>query len=170
MKILVVDDLAHQRATAEVQLGQDHELTVSSTMQEALKLIKDNQYDAVLTDLMMPAERDGGSNEYEKLNIGQPVPYGLVIALAAAEKGITKIAIVSNGQTTDGNHHNGPMLNAMDALENKTVKLAVGELRMFAGYASPHLDKASPYIVAGFEKYPYRLKDWQTVLGKFADA
>ena len=66
-------------------------------------------YEAVLIDLMMPMSRQTlGPGHYRH---GEQVPYGLILALRAAERGAKFVAVV-----TDTNHHQGAMSAALDQL------------------------------------------------------
>lgn len=115
-------------------------------------------FDAVLTDQMMPSELDCGGHK------GSPTPFGMVIAMYAIMNTSTKfVAIVSNGQSEDGNHHNHPVLAAMDYVAGGNVETSDGKkLMIFAGYECPHMSKeALPDL-----ENPYEIKDWATVLSK----
>lgn len=108
MKILVIDDVKRQRDAAVKQLG-DHDITVVETIKEARELLKNQIFEVVLTDLMLPAENDGIGGDGENF-LDQQIPYGFVIALAALQKG-SRVAIV-----TLVNHHLHPVFWAMDSI------------------------------------------------------
>jgi CheY-like chemotaxis protein len=67
------------------------------------------EFDVVLTDLMMPmSRRTLAPGVYIP---GEQVPYGFIIALRAANRGVKYVAVV-----TDTNHHQGAMSAALDHL------------------------------------------------------
>ncbi len=114
--------------------------------------------DVVLTDLMMPAERGGLSDKGFPF-VGKPVPYGFAVALHALKAGVERVAIVSNGQADDGNHHNHPILYACDQIEGVIVE---NRLSAFVGYRCPHMSEEKlPNTTS-----PSRIKDWAEVLNR----
>jgi len=100
MKILVVDDVKNEQEGAVDQLGSRHELTVVDNYHAGMNAIHSQEWDAVLTDMMMPS-REGLQ------------PYGFVLAAMAQARGIP-VAIVSAG-----NHHDHPMLFAAEDIGGK---------------------------------------------------
>lgn len=109
-KILVVDDLATNLNNAKVQFqNKNVELTCCPLFSVAADLLKSNEYDILLTDLMLPGESHGISDTNPE--IGVEVPYGLVLSILAKKIGVSHVAIL-----TDINHHSGPIANAMDTL------------------------------------------------------
>ena len=119
------------------------------------------EFDAVMTDLMMPGEK-GGLSQKAEIYTGEPTPYGFAIALLALKAGIPHIAIVSNGQADDGNHHNHPILMACDALEGTIIE---GQLTASVGYNCPHMNEEK---LPDVDK-PYHIKDWATVLKRIIE-
>jgi hypothetical protein len=108
MRILVVDDSLRHLEAARQSLA-DHELTlVDSYTAAQILLQKGAPFDAVLSDLMMPAEPQTLGPEGLKF-LGHQIPIGFVVALLAARVGVKRIAVV-----TDANHHNHPMSAALD--------------------------------------------------------
>lgn len=67
-------------------------------------------WDAVLSDLLMPASRESMGNDGMKF-IGQEMPVGLVLALLAAKNGAKYVAVV-----TATNHHDHPASAMLDRL------------------------------------------------------
>jgi DNA-binding NarL/FixJ family response regulator len=65
-------------------------------------------FDAVLTDLLVPASRKAQGPE-GKIFVGQEMPLGSIIALRALAAGVTMVAVV-----TYMNHHNHPASAALD--------------------------------------------------------
>lgn len=152
MKILVVDDQLRQREHA-VKSFPTHEVIVVEKWKEGRDLIRQGGWDIILTDLSMPAERDGqvgtGMNY-----IGKPMPYGFVLALIALKENIPKIAIVSNGYD-DANNHSHPIFYAVDSAGGMIIP---GRLWIFTGYDCPHME-AMPGI-----KNPKEIKNWAAVV------
>lgn len=148
LKILVVDDKKEHLEEAIEKLNE-HDVTTASSYDVAegylagsLSFIYpcsrwDNvgrdenggfikqEFDAVLTDLFLPASTRGVFPEILKLE--EEIPYGLVLAMLAMRLDIP-VAIVSR----DG-HHSHPILWAMDTLStqecgfgDRKIKFAFG--------------------------------------------
>jgi len=110
VKILVLDDKEENRAKArELFQGKNVDLTCVDCFSTATTLLNKITYDIVLTDLMLPGEKNGINKDNPQ--IGQETPYGLVLAIMAKNLGIDNVAILS-----DINHHSGPIPWAMDKL------------------------------------------------------
>ena len=138
-KILVVDDNFGNLAAAEEQLGADYYLTTVPTFEEAQKLLKEDEWDVVMTDVMMPGEKDGQGKGLKL--VGEMMPIGLVVALLALQKGVPEIFILS-----DTNHHDHPVAWAMDSI------VGPGPINGFTGYKCPMNDDGT--------------KNWQKALAK----
>lgn len=125
MKILVIEDSArHQESARQTLVG--HDVTIVGSFDEALGatakyydyankkckavLTKENGFDAVLIDLMMPVS-NSPTLIREPYKPDDQAPYGMILALLAAERGAKYVAVV-----TDTNHHDSPMSNAFDQL------------------------------------------------------
>lgn len=167
MKILVIDDCPFQREAAQ-KLLTDHEVTVSSGWHNTIHLLHDGEkenpegFDVVLTDLLMPGEPHEINRECD--DIGKPVPYGFNIAFLALRCGVPNVAIVSNGQDMESNHHQHPILRACDTLFGKIIP----GLWFFSGCHCPYL---SPEEVTrmGLAYKPYgerdgTIKNWGMIL------
>ncbi len=110
IKILVVDDKVLNLNNAKEQFkNKNVELTCCPLFSVAADLLKRNNYDILLTDLMLPGESNGISDTNPE--IGVEVPYGLVLSILAKKIGVSHVAIL-----TDVSHHSGPIANAMDTL------------------------------------------------------
>jgi len=164
MHILIIDDTPAQLDIAK-QLLNNHEVVVASGWIEAKKLLTSdseeyydnpNAFDVVLTDLMMPGEKEGLGNDND---VGKLVPYGFNVAMLALRCGVKKVAVVSNGQGDDGNHHQHPVLWACDDLNGFNFE---GRLMFFTGYDCPHMS-TDREEVKGIDS-PYYLKDWGKVI------
>ncbi|MCF7815804.1 MAG: hypothetical protein K9M10_02705 [Candidatus Pacebacteria bacterium] len=120
LNILVIEDnVAHQQAAQE-QLSE-HNLTIVGSFPEALRILGsysfvrigkegytyEGNFDVVLTDMEMPVCRLDNLDRSVVKDIS--APYGLVLALRAAQVGVKYVAMI-----TDTNHHQGAMSNALD--------------------------------------------------------
>src|SRR5680860_1517299 len=117
INILVVDDKQGNLFAARNQFaGKNVNLLCCSLFSVAVKFLRERKFDILLTDLMIPGEVEGISDNNPE--IGKEVPYGLVLAIMAKNIGIKNVAILS-----DISHHAGPIAWAMDNLmgENNFV-------------------------------------------------
>ena len=113
MKILIIEDTAKERDAALEQLQGKNELTFACSFAEARNVLSERQqFDVVLTDLMMPFTQDPDRWGYK-----EPLqPYGLALALVALGIGIKRVAVVSMA-----NHHDHLLLTAIDLLSGHPV-------------------------------------------------
>ena len=150
LNILVVDDESNHRRSAEALLN-GHNLIVVGSYDDAKELLTPKvdydlahklkeqglstseayekattrpNFDAVLTDLMMPASRSAQGSEGMSL-VGKQMPVGTFLILLALAAGVKNVAMV-----TDMNHHNHPASAALDPINRTVIK--VGETRIFA--------------------------------------
>jgi CheY-like chemotaxis protein len=154
LRVLVVDDSRAHLAAAVEQLSADHEVTTTDSYEEALEKIRAETYDAVLSDLMMPAEPHALGTEGLK-HLGHPVAIGFVVALCAARAGVQMVAVI-----TDANHHNHPMSAALDFL---------GPANWHHGGTPPFQVNGARVIVAHAPLLLDGRKDWKTALAALAD-
>lgn len=109
-KILVIDDNQSNLNSAKNQFkNKNVELICCPLYSVAVDFIKTEKFDIVLTDLMLPGEPEGISST--NLEIGEEVPYGLVLSILAKNYGVKNVAIMTNIS-----HHSGPIAWAMDQL------------------------------------------------------
>lgn len=160
MRILVIDDMPMQREHA-VNVLSRHEVVTADGWGNGKNAIEKGNWDMVLTDLSMPGDWEGLSTEATKYAF-QPTPYGFPLALLALKVGVPRVAIVSNGQGDDGNHHNHPIFWASDCLYGQIIP---GRLWAFTGYKCPHMTKES---LPEVEK-PHLIKDWVAVVEMISD-
>lgn len=106
LRILVIEDTHKHRVSARAGLA-GHKLTVVTGYVEAMKILSNEKFEVVLTDLQMPMSSRTLSNEAFK--IGQLVPYGIMLMIEAAHRGAKHVAVV-----TDLNHHADWMSAAFD--------------------------------------------------------
>ncbi|MEI6316260.1 MAG: response regulator [bacterium] len=110
--ILVVDDTRANLDAAEKQFnGKNVILTCCPMYSMAVGLLKTRKFDILLTDLMMPGEKEGVGPTAE---IGKDTPYGLILSILAKNTGVPHVAIL-----TDISHHASPIAWAMDSLLGK---------------------------------------------------
>jgi CheY-like chemotaxis protein len=121
MKILIVEDKPEQQKRA-LEATEGHDTIVVKNYEEAIPLLHGRwvpdetprgchwvkeEFDVVLTDLMLPAT--GYEMSYPERFIGQEMPFGAMVVLLALKSGVRKIGLI-----TDINHHNHPMSAALD--------------------------------------------------------
>lgn len=132
MRILVFDDNPVHRAAAISQLS-GHEVVVVETYDQAEEMLKKEvwsgepnpkcqQFDVVMTDLMVPPSDQNLSNMAKEVHMGKGMPLGTFIAIRAMSVGVKKVAIV-----TDANHHEHPASAALDDLEG----FAAGDIKLY---------------------------------------
>lgn len=109
-RVLVIEDSARHVEAAKKQLSADFNLTVVANYQQALTAVQ-QPYDAVLTDLMLPASSETLGTEAIAKFAGQEMPLGFVLVFLAAAAGTKRIGVV-----TDLNHHAHPVSAALDWL------------------------------------------------------
>jgi len=96
-KILVIEDTKkHQESAHQLLVG--HHLVVVSGFEEAMKILSQEKFEVVLSDLKLPMSPNTLSSE--AFELGKLVDYGLLIALEAARCGAKYVAVA-----TDLNHH-----------------------------------------------------------------
>ena len=185
MKVLVIDDAQWNQDSAHQTLA-DHEVTVVSTVEDAFRIFHSGEkdFDAVLTDLWMPApakEWDAGCNrifggnpyhpEDDEHAQGDQIPAGLAFALAAAKGGAAHIAIL-----TDSDHHRDRLVALLDMIghcgrvssrevryfpmRNQCVRRSSGEVLK--------CDEAWELVHADPKEYGY-VKNWGKLLQEITD-
>lgn len=105
-KVLLIDDKMENREAGKVQLSNVCDLMVVSTFKGAVEMMENINFDAVLTDVMLPGESEGVGR-----GIGDDTPYGLTIALMALSRNIP-VRLVS-----DLSHHSSPIAWSLDQLK-----------------------------------------------------
>lgn len=90
---------------------KEHEVTVADNWPEARKLLKKGNFEAVLSDLMLPATHDMLSDEAKRqYRVGTLMPLGFIVALhACLVPGVKYVAVI-----TDSNHHSDPVSAGLD--------------------------------------------------------
>lgn len=162
MKILVIDDNQAHLDAAKEQLGNDHELTLASSFDEAETILNHGDhwyqdgppnFDVVLTDMMLPASKNGVSKEVEH----PEQPYGLVFLLNAIRRGVKMIGLV-----TDGSHHTSPIHWALDMIgydcksDKKNVRI-LGNTKFWCHWSC-------------LKEPEYEVKDWAKALNELMAA
>lgn len=119
--ILVVDDNHNNLTAAREQFAEQNLLITTNSYLSALKLISEFRFDVVMTDLMMPAERENQSPESIKKHVGQEMPMGCFVAAKALAIRAPSICVVS-----DTGHHAHPAGHVAEML-------AAGPISWFCG-------------------------------------
>lgn len=118
LDILVIEDTQSHQESAREQFKK-HNLALAKNYLEGRKLIESNDYNVVLTDLMMPyGGRETMGPEGMKY-IFDLSPFGFPLALLAAKRGVHYIAVV-----TDISHHSHPLSAAIDSITEVRYKIS----------------------------------------------
>lgn len=141
MKILVIDDTLKHQKSALLQLT-DYDLTVANGYDEAVKLLREESFDAVLTDMEMPISMN---KTLSTCVLGKLVPYGLLIEKEAVLCNVKHVAIV-----TDLSHHLDPFACAFDHLSQHSFIVGNSTVKYMH---APMIDCEGEYV-----------KDWATAL------
>ena len=118
MKILLVDDSRkHREAGATDLTALGHEVVVLGNYADVAKVVREQQFDVALLDLLMPSEPMmlGGEG---LSHLGEPFAVGYPLAVYLAVKGVPLVAVA-----TDANHHNHPASAFMDWLSGESVSI-----------------------------------------------
>ncbi len=111
MRILVIDDMAQNLASAMMTL-KGHEVTTVDSIELAMKILEKDElpFDAVLTDLFLPRGNFRGCMNTSKYWVKPEtlIPAGLVFALHTSNRGIRTVIC------TDGDHHNEWICTLLD--------------------------------------------------------
>ncbi len=118
MKILLVDDSRKHRDAGVADLSAlGHEVTVLKSYSDVAEVVRTQQFDVALIDLLMPSEpMTLGTEGLEHL--GESFSVGYPLAVFLATKGVKLVAVA-----TDTNHHNHPASAMMDWLSGKVVNM-----------------------------------------------
>lgn len=134
MKILVIDDSSIHQAAAKKQLGEEHDLTVVGSYDEAQTLLGykscDNrsdkhEFEVVLCDLLMPPSDQMLAHGWKQ----EEMPVGIFLALLAAKNGAKYVAVF-----TDSDHHSHPASACFDAFNQRgccSTAFAVAGAKLF---------------------------------------
>jgi len=98
-------------STPKDKWGEEYE-KYRNARQQVEEELRPKQFDAVLSDLIMPASREPLSPDGLKF-AGQLMPVGFALALLAAKNGAKYVAVV-----TATNHHNHPASAMLDRLSS----------------------------------------------------
>lgn len=141
LRILVADDKTANLQGALDLLGGQHFVTLANGYGEGRRLIRDCEYDVVLSDCQMPFGSDTNTafSAYASL-VGQTVPCGTYLMFPATKKG-AKFAIV-----TDGNHHQDWTSAIFDDLHEPQV--INGQPVLLINYLGKQWDKALEALLA----------------------
>lgn len=120
-RVLVIDDTPANIQSAFETIPESYDLVTATGYDEAMKILAEQPFDWVLTDLHMPMSSRTLSDEAFKL--GELIPYGLLLVVEFLRQGIHNVAVV-----TDLNHHQDPFSAAFDHFTGK--KILAGETRI----------------------------------------
>lgn len=146
-KVLIVDDTQMHIEAAKKQFAGNGEygIMMASSFEEASQLIGKEHFDIAMTDVMMPAPKDGLGREEAKKYSGESMPMGLLVALLALSNDVEKVFLVS-----DMNHHAHPVAWALDAFpiwgENKVTvssKMTLVEKGSYERVVVPELSRST---------------------------
>lgn len=115
MKILIIEDTPKHQESARKQF-RDENLELAQHYQEGLTAIlasKEQLYDAVLTDLLMPKGGFETMGPDGMKYVFDLLPYGFPLVLLAAKYGAKYVGLV-----TDVNHHDHPLSAAIDPISS----------------------------------------------------
>ena len=117
MRILLVDDNPkHRRAGVRQLTVLGHEVVALCDYGEARQRAEEEDFDAALLDLLMPAEPTTLGTEACKEHLGREIAIGFPMALELSRHGIIRIAVA-----TDTNHHNHPMSAVVDWFSSEAL-------------------------------------------------
>lgn len=171
MKILVIDDKPTQIAAAKAQL-EGHELVTTDSADKALVLLGEEEgdrtrecdFDVVLTDLMMPAPRQGLGNqamqEYVWSETPPLIPAGIFFALMAAKNGVKYVGLL-----TDTNHHNHPASALLDAFLGGPMSIDGAKVVMTNSHFFLETQKAE----GSDPQHPSQIKRWDKLLTRLLE-
>lgn len=117
-RVLVIDDTLKHIQAAYDQLGATCRLTTATTYLQGLEHVKKGSFDAVLTDVMMPASSMTLSANAVRMHAGQSTVVDRTLWLLAAKRGVKRIGVV-----TDANHHSHPASADIDNLEGHVFRV-----------------------------------------------
>lgn len=114
MRILVIDDQERNLKFA-MELVKYGEVVTIGSIYEAYNLLKEKEFDVVLTDLFMPVGEKGVGDVLVKNRprVDEEVPAGLIFAIKAANKG-ARVVIC-----TDSDHHQNYLCSLLDILQDR---------------------------------------------------
>jgi len=160
MKILVIDDERRNQVSALTTLV-DHDVTVARGAKEGFeRLGEGTAWDAVLTDLFMPADLELRSLPRDRKPTGE-LPIGVVFAMMAVNLGIRTVIC------TDADHHQDALACLLvDKMPGEGPRVAVVEARVAC--VEGIWDAASETIVPSTDwealgKAP-SVKDWHRAM------
>ena len=138
----MVDDKPENRRSALSLLQENHFVTLASGYHEALRLIRENAYDVVLSDCQMQPETEDSSLSVENVVIGETVPNGLFLIFHATKRG-ARVAIV-----TDANHHEDWVSAIFDDDDIRKPQNVNGHTVLFINYMGKRWDDALEKILS----------------------
>lgn len=147
-KILVLDDSALNRSSAQFQFGAANELEVVETYQAAAHALQQQSYDIVALDLLMPPESFTLSQQAYARVAGTEFPAGGIMSLIAANSGSTYVVVI-----TDASHHDHPATALLDFLWDRPLQFVNGSTLVFKQAGVRRIEESGEYV-----------KDWAASL------
>ena len=116
MRILLVDDnIRHRRAGVQQLQAAGHEVVALNSYGEAHRLVRQEQFDVALVDLLMPAEEMTLGEEGLK-HLGSQIGVGYALALDLPYGNVGAVVVA-----TDTNHHNHPLSAIVDWFHSSSL-------------------------------------------------
>lgn len=131
-RVLVIDDTPENLEFAQ-RLLEGHAVSLANGFAEGMRMLETKEFDVVLTDMEMPANRHYGALSYSGYSLDETYAYGMLVVFEATSRGIP-VAVV-----TDANHHGNWMSAALDSLTKASVN---GQRVLFFNNIGKRWDKA----------------------------
>ncbi|MEI6553900.1 MAG: hypothetical protein WCO09_05005 [bacterium] len=142
-RVLVIDDKEENLALARHLLLPQHQLVTARGFDQGMKAFETEEFDAVLSDMEMPANKHYPSLSLSSTRLGEDYGYGFFSIFEVTAKGVP-IAIV-----TDGNHHSSWISAGLDRLKEAKVN---GQKVLFFNFIGKRWDIALKALMEPEEK------------------
>lgn len=114
-RVLVIDDNEENLALARHLLQPQHQLVTACGFEQGMKALDKGEFDAVLSDMEMPANKRYPSLSFSSTHLGEDYGYGFFSVFEVTARGLP-IAVV-----TAGNHHSSWISAGLDTLKKAVV-------------------------------------------------
>ena len=114
-RVLVIDDNEDNLALARHLLQPQHQLVTACGFEQGMKALENGEFDAVLSDMEMPANKRYPSLSFSSTRLGEDYGYGFFSVFEVTSRGLP-IAVV-----TAGNHHSSWISAGLDTLKKAVV-------------------------------------------------
>ena len=139
-RVLVIDDNEDNLALARYLLEPRHQLVTACGFEQGMKELESREFDAVLSDMEMPANKRYPSLSFSSTRLGENYGYGFFSVFEVTAKGIP-IAVV-----TAGNHHSSWISAGFDTLKKAVVN---GQTVLFYNNIGKRWDIALRQLMEG---------------------